>query len=120
MAASMKCVGLNAVPPPTGSGVATAITGLLPRADAGLPLDRKHAHDLLDDLMSLITALSAFFDRSEQIDEKAHEELAHMFETTSVQIADHENRLIDATLENESKVRNMMSSQGRVAHPPPH
>ena len=103
MAATVKCVGLDAAPPPTGA--ATATTELLPRANAELPLDRKHAHDLLDDLLSLLPALSAHFDRSDEIDEKICGELARHFETTSVQISDHENKLIDATLENEDKVR---------------
>jgi hypothetical protein len=96
MAATFKCAGLNAAPPPTGA--ATATTELLPRANAELPLDRKHAHDLLDDLLSLLPAVSVHFDRSDEIDEKVHEELAHQFVTTSVKISRHEHELVDTSL----------------------
>ena len=101
MAATVKCAGLDAAHPPTGSSAATATTGLLPRADAGLPLDRNHAHDLLDDLLSLIPALSAHFDRSDEIDEKVHEELADHFATSSVKISKHEHELVDTSLKYE-------------------
>jgi hypothetical protein len=99
MAASVKCVGLDAAPPPTGA--ATTTTGLLPRADVELPLDRKHAHDVLDDLLSLLPALLAHFDRSDEIDENVHEELAHQFATTTVKISKHEHKLVDVSLKHE-------------------
>jgi hypothetical protein len=51
--------------------------------------------------LSLLPSLSAHFDRSDEIDEKVHEELAHQFATTSVEISKHEHGLVDASLKYE-------------------
>jgi hypothetical protein len=93
------------------SAAAGTRTGLESGSAGGsLPLLRGHAHEILDDLLSVVPALFKHFDRSASVDEAVQQELAARFLSSSEDPDEFEHALLDGSLHFEDT----------VPPPPPH
>ncbi|GMI41680.1 hypothetical protein TeGR_g13921 [Tetraparma gracilis] len=88
----------------TASDVARTDAAVERSASSMQVLSLKEGHVVLDDLLSLTAILFKLHDRSDEVDEAVHVELARHFSTATTLPSDSDNALIEKALSNVKEV----------------